>query len=103
MRFESSKDAFRATLENMIKSNKIIEEWWSQLKSVPIMKKGTLPDPRDYNLEDGEDSNDFEEDIELLRERKGLLEIEADLMNPEFIEHVRHDTELLGACPRFHC
>lgn len=95
MRFESSKDAFRSTLENMIRSNKIIEEWWDQLKSVPIMKKGTLPDPRDYNLEDGEDSNNLEEDIELLRKRKGLLEITADSMTPEFIEHVHHDTELL--------
>lgn len=95
MRFESSKDAFRSTLENMIKSNKIIEEWWEQLESIPIMKKGVLPDPRDYDLEDGEDSDNFEGDIELLRERKGLLEITGDSMEPEFIEHVRHDTELL--------
>jgi superfamily II DNA or RNA helicase len=95
MRFESSKFAFKSTLENMIRSNKIIEEWYSQIKKVPIMKKGTLPDPRDYNLEDGEDSNDFEQDIELLREKKGLLEIDADLLEPQFIEHVRHDTEFL--------
>ena len=44
MRFESSKEAFRSTLENMIASNKMIEDWWSKLGKVPIMKKGKIPD-----------------------------------------------------------
>jgi len=95
MRFESSKYAFKSTLESMIKSNKMIEEWWFKIQKVPIMKKGTLSDPRDYNLEDGEDSNNFKEDIELLKERKRLLEIDVNLMDPQFIEHVRHDSEFL--------
>lgn len=95
MRFESSKDAFRSTLEKMIKSNERIENWWNDLGIVPIMKKGQLPDPQDYNLEDGEESDAFAEDLELLRDRQGFLEIEKGMLDPKFIEDVRHDTELL--------
>lgn len=94
MRFESSKDAFRSTLEKMIESNKIIEHWWDELGTVPIMKQGQLPDPQNYDLEDGE-ADDLSEEIELLRSRKGFLEIEKNLLDPQFIEDVRHDTKLL--------
>lgn len=95
MRFESSKDAFRSTLEKMIKSNELIENWWNELGVVPIMKKGQLPDPKDYNLEDGEESDSFAEDLELMRSREGFLEIDKSLLDPKFIEDVRHDTQLL--------
>jgi hypothetical protein len=54
MRFESSKFAFRTTLERMIGNNKLIINWWEKLEVVPIMKKGQLPDPDDYSIEDGE-------------------------------------------------
>lgn len=94
MRFESSKDAFRSTLEKMIESNKLIEHWWDELGIVPIMKKGQLPDPQDYDAEDGE-SDSLIEDLELLRNKKGFLEISKDMLSPQFIEDVRHDTELL--------
>src|SRR6266581_2188441 len=42
MRFESSRNAFRSTLDNMIESNQLIEHWWDALGTVPIMKKGQL-------------------------------------------------------------
>lgn len=95
MRFESSKAAFRSTLNNMISSNELVESWWEDLHKVPIMKKGQLPDPRDYNLEDGEVSDELDEEIELLRSNKGLLEVNKEWLDPIFIEHVRHDTKLL--------
>ena len=96
MRFESSKDAFRTTLEKMIKSNQLIEHWWDDLGKVPIMKKGQLPDPRDYDEEDGEKADQLSDDLELLRNEKGLLEIDKDMIDdPNFIRDVRHDTELL--------
>lgn len=95
MRFESSKYAFRSTLDKMIKSNERIENWWNEVGIVPIMKKGQLPDPQDYNLEDGEESDAFAEDLELLRDKQGFLEIEKGMLNPKFIEDVRHDTQLL--------
>lgn len=94
MRFESSKDAFRSTLEKMIESNKLIEHWWDELGIVPIMKKGQLPDPQDYDTEDGE-ADSLTEEVELLRNKKGFLEINKDMLNTQFINDVRHDTKLL--------
>ncbi len=99
MRFESSKDAFRSTLEKMIESNKLIEHWWDNLGIVPIMKKGQLPDPQEYDLEDGE-VDAFNNELELLRSKKGFLEISKNLLDPQFIEDVRHDTQLLQAIHR---
>lgn len=94
MRFESSKNAFRSTLEKMIESNKLIEHWWDKLGIVPIMKKGQLPDPQDYDAEDGT-IDTLDEELELLRNKRGFLEIDKDMLDPKFIEDVRHDTELL--------
>jgi superfamily II DNA or RNA helicase/HKD family nuclease len=94
MRFESSKNAFRSTLEKMIESNKLIEHWWDELGIIPIMKKGALLDPEDYGTEDGEDDS-LTNELELLRNKKGFLEISKDMLDPQFIKDVRHDTELL--------
>lgn len=95
MRFESSKDAFRSTLLKMIESNVRIENWWNELKIVPIMKKGQLPDPQDYDLEDGESSDALEQELELLRNKEGFIEVEESMLDPKFIEDVRHDTKIL--------
>ncbi|EDK72375.1 helicase domain protein [candidate division TM7 genomosp. GTL1] len=97
-RFESSKYAFESTLNKMIQTNKLVERWWEELGSVPIMKKGQIPDPdgfTSYDQEDGEDHNALDEQLELLREQKGLISIPKDLINPKFIEDVRSDTTLL--------
>ncbi len=94
MRFESSKNAFKSTLENMIESNEKIENWWEKFGVVPIMKKGQLPDPEDYNEEDG-DEDELKKEIELLKEKKGFLQIEKDMMSEKFMIDVKHDTELL--------
>ena len=95
MRFESSKFAFRTTLERMISNNKLIANWWEKLEIVPIMKKGQLPDPGDYEFEDGGASDDFETKLEKLRESKGLLEVPAAWIDGKFIVDVKHDTEIL--------
>ena len=95
MRFESSKFAFRTTLERMIGNNTLIINWWEKLEVVPIMKKGQLPDPDDYSIEDGEFADDLEAKLEQLRNTKGLLEIPAEWVDPQFILDVRHDTEVL--------
>jgi len=94
-RFESSKFAFKTTLERMILNNELITNWWEDLKVVPIMKKGGLPDWRDYSNEDGEVSDDFEKKLEQLRNTKGLIEIPADWIDPQFIIDVQHDTGVL--------
>lgn len=95
MRFESSKFAFKSTLERMISNNLLITNWWEKLKVVPIMKKGQLPDPDDYAIEDGEFVDDLETKLEQLRKNKGLLEIPAEWVDQQFIVDVRHDTEVL--------
>lgn len=93
MRFESSKAAFKATLEKMIAVNNVIINWWEVQGVVPVFKKGELPDPSEYD-EDTFGPDAFDKELEDLRGR-GLIEIEKELLNPIFIEHVKHDTELL--------
>ena len=95
MRFESSRDAFRISLERMISNNELIRSWWSELKIVPIMKKGALPDPADFSQVDGEMADELEEKLQYLRENKGLLEVPIDWIDPSFIEDVDADTALL--------
>jgi superfamily II DNA or RNA helicase/HKD family nuclease len=94
-RFESSKFAFETTLERMILNNKLVINWWEKLEVVPIMKKGQLPDPDDYAIEDGLIDDDLEAKLEQLRNTKGLLEIPVNWVDPQFIVDVRHDTEVL--------
>jgi len=95
MRFESSRDAFRISLERMITNNELIHSWWTELKIVPIMKKGALPDPSDFTQEDGEMADELEEKLQYLRENKGLLEVPIEWIDPSFIEDVDADTVLL--------
>ncbi len=98
MRFESSKLAFKNTLEKMIETNKTIESWWNNLGGVPIMKKGTIPNPDDYLEEDGEtENNDFEDEISLLMNNKGLFIIPKDLFEEQsaFENDLKNDTLLL--------
>lgn len=93
MRFESSKAAFKSTLEKMIEIGDVIMNWWNIEGVVPVFKKGELPDPSEYD-EDTSGPDAFERELEDLRGR-GLIEIEKELIDPIFYDHVKHDTELL--------
>jgi len=95
MRFESSRYAFRVSLERMISNNHLILSWWDELGFVPIMKKGNLPDPADFSMEDGETNDDLEEKLRFLRDQKGLIEIPREWIDNTFIDDVRADTKLL--------
>jgi superfamily II DNA or RNA helicase/HKD family nuclease len=95
MRLESSKFAFKTTLERMIANNILITSWWNSLRVVPIMKKGQLPDPVDFSEQDGNIADDLEIRLEHLRSQKGLIEIPIEWIDPKFIEDVQHDTEVL--------
>ncbi len=101
MRFESSKDAFRSTLKNMIASTDIIEKWWNNLGKVPIMKKGQIPDPESIlastnDIIDEEIANQtMEKEFTKLRENKGLVVIDKDHLNESFIKDVQRDQKLL--------
>lgn len=97
-RFESSKYAFKSTLNRMIENNKLIVSWWDNLKIVPIMKKGQLFNPEDFadfSFEDGEISDDLEAELAKLRESKGLIEIPTEWMDLKFIADVKQDIYIL--------
>ncbi|MDP3974042.1 MAG: helicase-related protein [Candidatus Daviesbacteria bacterium] len=101
MRFESSKDAFRSTLVNMIASTKMVEDWWYKLGKVPIMKKGHIPDPDTILSTSGDDVNEeinkqnSEKELQELKESKGLIAVDKSLIDVRFIEDVIKDRELL--------
>lgn len=97
MRFESSKEAFRITLQNMIDSNEMIARWYHDQGKVPILKKGRIPDPDTFITDAGDDFesefvDQFNEDSD---SKYKLLFVEKDWLKPEFIEEVEEDTRLL--------
>ena len=99
MRFESSKEAFKITLQNMIDSNKLIIKWYQEKNKVPILKKGKIPDPNTF-LESTEDdiTNEINEEVEVKEENENkykLLFLERDWLSEQFIIDVIEDTKLL--------
>lgn len=101
MRFESSKEAFRSTLNNIINSTALVEKWWDELGKVPILKKGNLPDPSDI-IETTNDevsselkSQTADDELEKLREAKGLISVDKSLISPQFIIDLKKDRQLL--------
>lgn len=99
MRFESSKEAFRKTVETMILTNQIIDRWWTELKMVPIMKKGNLPDPQDYDNDlelDNSGLDDLSFEIERLKKDSALICVPIALMDDRFHTDLLHDISLLS-------
>lgn len=97
-RFESSKEAFKKTLESMIETNQKIENWWTKLGEVPIMKKGQLPDPQDYDEDDeldGSMDDELSREIERLKKNSGLICVPVNLMDEKFHTDILHDISLL--------
>jgi len=97
-RFESSKEAFKKTLETMIETNQKIENWWTKLGEVPIMKKGQLPDPQDYDEDnelDGSMDDGLSREIERLKKNSGLICVPVNLMDEKFHTDILHDISLL--------
>ena len=97
-RFESSKEAFKKTLETMIETNQKIENWWTKLGEVPIMKKGQLPDPQDYDEDnelDGSMDDELSREIERLKKNSGLICVPVNLMDEKFHTDILHDISLL--------
>ncbi|MDQ5912165.1 MAG: hypothetical protein QG568_378, partial [Patescibacteria group bacterium] len=97
MRFESSKEAFKITLQNMINSNQLITRWYNDQGKVPILKKGKIPDPDTFTSDAGDDvvtefTEQFDEDNDT---KHKMVFVERDWMKPEFIQDVESDTKLL--------
>jgi len=95
MRFESSKSAFRTTLDNIIHSYHNIKEWWAK-GFVPILKRGHLPD---FDLDEVQEIlneiNDIEPDFDKSKLQNKPLPIPASFFREDFIKEVEHDIKLL--------
>ena len=93
-RFESSVEAFRKSLDNMIRSAEIMVDWYENRKVVPIYKKANLPDSDSLKKFQEEDPEEFEKFIEKL-EGKGLIQIPVDDIEPSFIVDLHNDINVL--------
>lgn len=96
MRFESSKAAFKYTLENIINSYENIKKWWEK-GYVPIKKSGYLPDPDETEIQETLDEINSlaEEGFDLVKIKRKALPFERSLFRPEYIEAVESDIALL--------
>ncbi len=117
-RFESSVEAFRSSLGNMINSAEQVIKWMDERKTVPIFKSGSLPDVEtlkemsekelrdtidkldkkgliEIPLEEIEDSfrSDLESDIKLLKE---IQKEWANVSDPKFDHFIKHISEKLA-------
>lgn len=97
-RFESSIFAFKTTLEYIINSTKNIIKWYETRQTVPIFKKGYLPDIEDF-LDTTDDGNiiidkEFDILIEKLQE-KGLFEIPITDIKEDFKNDLEEDLSIL--------
>lgn len=99
-RFESSTAAFKSSLEFMISSSKGVVKWAEKRGTIPVYKKGYLPDIDDL-YQTNDDKIDDEAKLigaELALEKlttKGLFEIDIAYLKDEFIPAVKTDIELL--------
>ena len=96
MRFESSKAAFKSTLESILASYENIKKWWAK-GYVPIKKHGYLPDPTDDEIEETlNEINDLaNEEIDLVKIKKKAIPLEKSLFKPEYLDAIESDIQLL--------
>lgn len=98
-RFESSIAAFQASLNLLISNSENILKWIDHRNTIPVYKKGNLPDIE--ALRDTADDTLFgvdealEKQVAQLKD-KGLFEITMDYIEPKFIEDVKADIEILN-------
>lgn len=96
MRFESSKYAFESTLRKILQSNRTILKWWDR-GYVPILKKGELIGPDDFDLDSLLDQieRSNEDNIDVGKLKRIAVPIPKRMIDNKFIEDVKRDTELL--------
>ena len=89
-RFESSKFAFKSTLDKMISSHGNIVKFWEK-GYVPVQKRGDLPDPDDIDIEEIMERIEQGEAVNT----KHAVPVPCDMFKDEFLDKVRHDLKLL--------
>ena len=99
-RFESSQAAFRISLNNMLYYCKNVQRWIQQRNTVPVFKKGQLPDVDEmYDSTNDQIEQIWNETVESQIEAlkaKGLLEIPVDYLKDEFLCDLQSDINLLS-------
>ncbi len=90
-RFESSIGAFDLSLSKMITSSEKVLDWYSNLKEIPIYKKGELPSVEDLVDLDENELEGILSDFE----SKGLIRVPVSELQPDFEIHLKQDIELL--------
>jgi superfamily II DNA or RNA helicase len=99
-RFESSVEAFKSTLGYMIQSSQNIQHWIQARQTVPIFKKGNLPDIEKYYDISSDDvmsevkGMNLEQDLAKLKKR-GLFEIPVEDIRKGFFSDLESDIEIL--------
>lgn len=93
MRFESSKAAFRKTLESIMQSYLNVIEWHDKQGKIPILKKGKIPGPEDY---EDQDTGDVIENLDQTeKDVTKMVFIDIAELEPEYIERVHDDLAIL--------
>ena len=96
-RFESSQFAFRISLENMLSHCENIKNWAAKRQTIPIYKKGFLPDIQEI-YDANFDTLFFDEEINKEIERfqnKGLFELKTKYLREDFFTDLDADIEIL--------
>ncbi len=96
MRFESSKAAFKSTLNSLLSSYENIKKWWDK-GYVPIKKSGYLPDPDEEEIQETfEAINSIsDEPIDVDKIKKKAILFSKELFKEDFIAAVESDVQLL--------
>lgn len=97
MRFESSKAAFKSTLEALLTSYENIKKWWDK-GYVPIKKSGYLDDPDEDEIAETLDlltNNSEDYALDLAKIKKKAIPFDRGLFREEYIRDVESDISLL--------
>ena len=98
MRFESSRAAFKSTLQNVIDSHKKILEWVEIKKLVPISKKAYIPSPDEMPEEDTEAAEAEDQTVPTTMSvvnKKNITFVKIEDLDEKFIPEVKHDISVL--------
>jgi len=104
MRFESSREAFRLTLDNIIKSNTNILRWVEEEKCVPIFKQGGIPSPdeipdEESDAEQDEETQELEEALVTAKtinyKNKKIVQIAIEDLKDTYVQDIRSDLKML--------
>ncbi len=98
MRFESSRAAFKSTLQRFIDSHRRILDWVEKKQLVPISKKAYIPSPGEMPEEDTEEIN-LEEQVEFtnanVSNNKKIVFVKLEYLDDKFVHDLKHDISVL--------